>query len=190
VLRRSRLPLPSRSSDITEPSTLTDSPWIPEVVARFGHLWVSVTTRFACDGRPGQRRSWVTLACGAGTRSFAFIETHLSHRGPRLSKPKALSCASISAATASDADAPDRSQRIDRQPATCQKSYQQSAHQPGDIILSAGDIISESVGDFVGICTPGSSPRKAPPSHSRLEFRAVLLPLYAHVSRPFGPVSL
>jgi hypothetical protein len=26
--------------------------------------------------------------------------------------------------------------------------------------------------------------------HSRLEFRAVLFPLDAHVSRPFGPVSL
>jgi hypothetical protein len=31
---------------------------------------------------------------------------------------------------------------------------------------------------------PGSFPPKAP--HARLEFRAMLLPLYTHVSRPFG----
>src|SRR5690349_24633136 len=36
----------------------------------------------------------------------------------------------------------------------------------------------------------GLLPRKRPHRHSRLEFCAVLLPLYAHVSRPFGPVSL
>src|SRR5436853_622522 len=36
----------------------------------------------------------------------------------------------------------------------------------------------------------GLLPRKRRHRHSRLEFCAVLLPLYAHVSRPFGPVSL
>jgi hypothetical protein len=36
----------------------------------------------------------------------------------------------------------------------------------------------------------GLLPRKRCHRHSRLKFRAVLLPLYAHVSRPFGPVSL
>src|SRR3984893_14931914 len=36
----------------------------------------------------------------------------------------------------------------------------------------------------------GLLPRKRRHRHSRLEFRAVLLPLYAHVSYPFGPVSL
>jgi hypothetical protein len=36
----------------------------------------------------------------------------------------------------------------------------------------------------------GLLPRKCRHRHSRLEFRAMLLPLYAHVARPFGPVSL
>src|ERR1700759_709686 len=36
----------------------------------------------------------------------------------------------------------------------------------------------------------GLFPRKRRHRHPRLEFCAVLLPLYAHVSRPFGPVSL
>ena len=36
----------------------------------------------------------------------------------------------------------------------------------------------------------GLLPRKRRHRHSRLKFCAVLLPLYAHVSRPFGPVSL
>src|SRR5204862_626013 len=36
----------------------------------------------------------------------------------------------------------------------------------------------------------GLLPRKRRHRHSRLEFCAVLLSLYAHVSRPFGPVSL
>ena len=36
----------------------------------------------------------------------------------------------------------------------------------------------------------GLLPRKRRHRHPRLKFRAVLLPLYAHVSRPFGPVSL
>src|ERR1700730_972964 len=54
--------------------------------------------------------------------------------------------ASISPAKASGANAPDRSQRIDHQPPTLAQIYcQQSARQPGDII-------SESAGDFVGIC--------------------------------------
>src|SRR5215469_14241275 len=43
--------------------------------------------------------------------------------------------ASISPAKVSDADAPDRSQRIDHQPATLPKiTGQQGARQPGDII--------------------------------------------------------
>src|SRR5437764_13457289 len=43
--------------------------------------------------------------------------------------------ASISPARASDADAPDRAQRIDDQPATLPKIYgQQGARQPGNII--------------------------------------------------------
>src|SRR5260370_12450538 len=36
----------------------------------------------------------------------------------------------------------------------------------------------------------GLLPRKRRHRHSRLKFRAVLFPLDAHVSRPFGPVSL
>src|SRR5271169_2515984 len=36
----------------------------------------------------------------------------------------------------------------------------------------------------------GLLPRKRRHRHPRLEFGAVLLPLYAHLSRPFGPVSL
>src|SRR5208282_5755966 len=36
----------------------------------------------------------------------------------------------------------------------------------------------------------GLLPRKRRHRHSRLECGAVLLPLYAHLSRPFGPVSL
>jgi hypothetical protein len=36
----------------------------------------------------------------------------------------------------------------------------------------------------------GLLPRKRRHRHSRLECCAVLLPLYTHVSRPFGPVSL
>jgi hypothetical protein len=36
----------------------------------------------------------------------------------------------------------------------------------------------------------GLFPRKRRHRHPRLEFCAVLLPLYAHVSRPFVPVSL
>ena len=36
----------------------------------------------------------------------------------------------------------------------------------------------------------GLLPRKRRHRHARLEFGAVLLPLYAHVSRSFGPVSL
>src|SRR3954449_3088019 len=36
----------------------------------------------------------------------------------------------------------------------------------------------------------GLLPRKRRHRHARLEFCAVLLPLYAHLSRPFGPVSL
>src|SRR5438045_5020950 len=36
----------------------------------------------------------------------------------------------------------------------------------------------------------GLLPRKRRHRHARLEFGAVLLPLYAHLSRPFGPVSL
>jgi hypothetical protein len=35
----------------------------------------------------------------------------------------------------------------------------------------------------------GLLPRKRRHRHSRLKFRAVLFPLDAHVSRPFGPVS-
>src|SRR6266513_2601247 len=43
--------------------------------------------------------------------------------------------ASTSPARASDADAPDRAQRIDDQPTTLPKIYcQQGARQPGDII--------------------------------------------------------
>src|SRR5215469_15480218 len=43
--------------------------------------------------------------------------------------------ASISPGRVSDVDAPDRSQRIDHQPATLSKTdYQQGARQPGDII--------------------------------------------------------
>ena len=36
----------------------------------------------------------------------------------------------------------------------------------------------------------GLLPRQRCHRHARLVFRAVLLPLYAHLSRPFGPVSL
>src|ERR1700720_3674683 len=36
----------------------------------------------------------------------------------------------------------------------------------------------------------GLLPRKRRHRHSRLKFRAALFPLDAHVSRPFGPVSL
>src|ERR1700751_473125 len=36
----------------------------------------------------------------------------------------------------------------------------------------------------------GLLPRKRPPPHARLKLRAVLFPFDAHLSRPFGPVSL
>src|SRR5215470_11028569 len=55
--------------------------------------------------------------------------------------------ASIWPAKVCDADVPDRSHRIDHQPANLSKIYyQQGARQPGDII-------SEPTGDILGICT-------------------------------------
>src|SRR5215469_3496727 len=55
--------------------------------------------------------------------------------------------ASIWPAKVCDADVPDRSHRIDHQPANLSKIYyQQGARQPGDII-------SEPAGDILGICT-------------------------------------
>src|SRR5205085_822359 len=63
----------------------------------------------------------------------------------------------ISPATAFGADAPDRPQRIDRRLATCQKS-RPAGRPPArrHHLVSPSDIISESAGDFVGICRRNS----------------------------------
>src|SRR5262249_21784409 len=46
---------------------------------------------------PWAVKATVTLPCGAETWSFAFIKTHLSHRGPHLSTPKFLHAGAVGA---------------------------------------------------------------------------------------------
>jgi hypothetical protein len=66
----------------------TDVPRIPEVVARF---WLSSRLRgnkVARERLPWQESRWLRSLVELGTRSFAFINTHLPIAVPHLSTPK------------------------------------------------------------------------------------------------------
>src|SRR4029077_14419630 len=84
---------------------------------------------------------------------------------------------------------PDR-----RRPVAARKQFARTRHQ---LLLPVADHRRDGP-QTPPTAQPGSSPPKAPPSPlappafagAGFEFRAVLLPLYAHVSRPFGPLSL
>src|SRR5437764_15018917 len=82
--------------------------------------------------------------------------------------------ASISPARASDADAPDRAQRIDDQPATLPKIYgQQGARQPGDIISERRATSSRNQRATSSESAPSDRPVAGHPAHRRVAAQPV-----------------
>jgi len=106
----------------------------------------------------------------------------------RLAPPSVFSACTLPSTTPSTSNAISSRARRCGSSAPRQRTSGEMRSRPCDRASGVGLVCSPQV----KLTVPRQSllPRKRRHRHPRFEFRAVLLSLYAHVSYPFGPVSL